>query len=159
MGAWHFLVLSAGKPLPIKFLVLGGGSANLFLDGRGDSSESWSCGTTYQLHRVRMLLVTALQQAAPWLYDPGLRLRLYVQLTSDYRWGRNHWCSEVFMCMCIEFVIQVLKQKNAHVSFLLGWYMTDRCNCSAELAGKAVQHSINYPPFFNYYVINSEQLL
>ena len=26
MGAWHFLVLSAGKPLmPIKFLLLGGG--------------------------------------------------------------------------------------------------------------------------------------
>ena len=26
------------------------------------------------------------------------------------------------MCMCMEFVIQVLKQKKAHVSFLLGWY-------------------------------------
>ena len=25
------------------------------------------------------------------------------------------------MCMCIEFLIQVLKQKNAHVFFLLGW--------------------------------------
>ena len=26
------------------------------------------------------------------------------------------------VCMCIEFIIQVPKQKNAHVSFLLGWY-------------------------------------
>ena len=26
------------------------------------------------------------------------------------------------MCMCIEFPIQVLKHKNAHVVFLLGWY-------------------------------------
>ena len=29
MGAWHFLVLSAGKPpMPIKFLLLGGGSGD-----------------------------------------------------------------------------------------------------------------------------------
>ena len=26
------------------------------------------------------------------------------------------------MCMCIEFLIQVLKQKHAHASLLLGWY-------------------------------------
>ena len=27
------------------------------------------------------------------------------------------------VCMCIEFVIQVLKQKNAHVYFQVGWYI------------------------------------
>ena len=28
------------------------------------------------------------------------------------------------MCMCIECLLQVLKQKNAHVFFLWGWYYT-----------------------------------
>ena len=38
MGAWHFLVLSAGKPpLPIKFRLLGGGFW-VFLEGGG-----WKC--------------------------------------------------------------------------------------------------------------------
>ena len=27
------------------------------------------------------------------------------------------------MCMCIEFLIQVLEQKNAHICLLLGWYI------------------------------------
>ena len=30
------------------------------------------------------------------------------------------------MCMCIEFVIQVLKQKNAHVSFPVGMVFLER---------------------------------
>ena len=36
MGAWHFLVLSAGKlPMPIKFLLLGGGGVVGFSGGGG----------------------------------------------------------------------------------------------------------------------------
>ena len=38
MGAWHFLVLSAGKPpMPIKFLLLGG-VLGFFLWGGGSSN-------------------------------------------------------------------------------------------------------------------------
>ena len=38
-GAWHFLVLSAGKPpMPIKFLLLGGGGWG-FLEGAGGSAN------------------------------------------------------------------------------------------------------------------------
>ena len=34
---------------------------------------------------------------------------------------QSRWCSDFSrMCMCIEFVLQVLKQKNAHVSFPVG---------------------------------------
>ena len=40
MGAWHFLVLSAGKtPVPINFLVLGGGGRGFF--GRGGGSANF----------------------------------------------------------------------------------------------------------------------
>ena len=48
MGAWNFCVLSAGKPMSIKFLVLGGGILGLgggggegrfYFYGRGDFSD------------------------------------------------------------------------------------------------------------------------
>ena len=53
IGAWHFLVLSAGKtPMPIKFLLLGGGcwgfleggawKCQFYFYGRGDFSDFWS---------------------------------------------------------------------------------------------------------------------
>ena len=40
MGAWHFLVLSAGKtPMPIKFLLLGGGGVLGSLERGGGSAN------------------------------------------------------------------------------------------------------------------------
>ena len=38
---------------------------------------------------------------------------------------QNRWCSEflTYVGMCIEFVIQVSKQKTAHVFFLWEWYV------------------------------------
>ena len=39
---------------------------------------------------------------------------------------QNRWCSEMFTYVCIEFIIQVSKQKNARVFVLLGWYKTDK---------------------------------
>ena len=51
MGAWDFLVLSAGKPpMPIKFLLVGGGGSGLFRRGGGSANFIFMGAGIFPIH-------------------------------------------------------------------------------------------------------------
>ena len=60
------------------------------------------------------------------IYVFGTGIRQILRKGGDYVYqiqidgAQNCSC----MCMCIEFLIEVLKRKNVHIFFLLGWCMS-----------------------------------